>query len=192
MEEHIDELAALEALDNGKTFGWAKNVDVTFSISTFKHYAGWADKHFGQVIETDERKLVYSRHEPIGVVGQIIPWNFPRTWSWVPSSLLYANIMIVLMFSWKVAPALATGNSIILKPSEFTPLTAIRMSDLIKEAGFPPGSVNILTGYGNTAGHAISSHMNIDKVCLHHSRPLFNDSIKGLLDRVHGKYPCRA
>jgi aldehyde dehydrogenase (NAD+) len=78
MEEHTDELAAIEALDNGKTFGWAKNVDVPFSIQTIKHYAGWADKISGKVMETDERKLTYTRHEPIGVVGQIIPWNFPR------------------------------------------------------------------------------------------------------------------
>lgn len=91
--------------------------------------------------------MTYTRHEPIGVVGQIIPWNFP-----------------LLMFSWKIAPALATGNCIVLKPSEFTPLTAIRMCSLINEAGFPPGSVNVLVGYGNTAGNAISSHMRIDKV----------------------------
>ncbi|KAF7378153.1 Aldehyde dehydrogenase [Mycena sanguinolenta] len=120
MDKYNDELCAIEALDNGKTFTWAKNVDVAFATATFKYYAGWADKISGQTIETDEKKLVYTRHEPIGVVGQIIPWNFP-----------------LLMFSWKVAPALATGNTIVLKPSEFTPLTAIRMCSLIKEAGFP-------------------------------------------------------
>ncbi|KAJ3567217.1 hypothetical protein NP233_g6504 [Leucocoprinus birnbaumii] len=147
MEQHADELAAIEALDNGKTFGWARGVDVTFSIDTIKHYAGWADKNFGQVMETDEKKLAYTRHEPIGVVGQIIPWNFP-----------------LLMLAWKLGPALATGNAVVLKPSEFTPLTAIRMCGLIKEAGFPAGAVNIVTGYGNTAGSAISSHMKIDKV----------------------------
>jgi len=78
MEKHMDELAAIEAMDTGKTFGWAKSVDVAFSIEVIKHYAGWADKNFGQVSETDERKLTYTRHEPIGVVGQIVPWNFPR------------------------------------------------------------------------------------------------------------------
>lgn len=82
MEKNIDDLSAIEALDNGKTFLWAKSVDLSLSISTIKHYAGWADKNFGQVIETDEKKLTYSRHEPIGVVGQIIPWNFPREWPW--------------------------------------------------------------------------------------------------------------
>ncbi|KAJ7143279.1 aldehyde dehydrogenase [Mycena crocata] len=149
MEAATDELSALEALDNAgqKTFGWAKKVDVSLAINTVKYYAGWADKITGQTIETDERKLVYTRHEPIGVVGQIIPWNFP-----------------LLMFAWKIAPALATGNTIVLKPSEFTPLTALRMCALIQEAGFPPGVVNVLTGYGNTVGAAISSHMEILKV----------------------------
>ncbi|KAG6840184.1 hypothetical protein C0991_008382, partial [Blastosporella zonata] len=144
MVEHKGELAALEALDNGKTFNWAYGTDVTFGIDVIKYYAGWADKITGQTIETDERKLIYTRHEPIGVVGQILPWNFP-----------------LLLFTWKIGPALATGNSI---SSEFTPLTAIRMAGLIQEAGFPPGSVNILTGYGHTVGAAISSHLDIDKV----------------------------
>jgi len=147
MITHKSELAAIEALDNGKTFGWAHNVDVTFSAETVAYYAGWADKITGQTIETDEKKLCYTRHEPIGVVGQIIPWNFP-----------------LLMFSWKIAPALATGNCIVIKPSEFTPLTAIRMCELINEAGFPPGVVNVVTGYGPTVGQAISGHQKIEKV----------------------------
>ncbi|TCD60304.1 aldehyde dehydrogenase (NAD(P)(+)) ald5 [Steccherinum ochraceum] len=147
MQAHFDELAALEALDNGKTFGWAQDVDVTDSIATIKYYAGWADKIQGKTIETTAGKLVYTRHEPIGVVGQIIPWNFP-----------------LMMMAWKIGPALATGNCIILKPSEFTPLTAIRMSHLIQEAGFPPGVVNIIPGYGTTVGAAISEHPHIDKV----------------------------
>ncbi|KAJ7691189.1 aldehyde dehydrogenase domain-containing protein [Mycena rosella] len=147
MEENVDELCALEALDNGKTFWWAKAVDVDFSIQTMKYYAGWADKITGQTIETDEKKLIYTRHEPIGVVGQIIPWNFP-----------------LLMFAWKIAPALATGNTIVIKPSEFTPLTALRMVGLIEAAGFPKGVVNVLIGYGPTVGQAISEHMDIQKV----------------------------
>ncbi|KAF4610135.1 hypothetical protein D9613_010211 [Agrocybe pediades] len=98
-------------------------------------------------LDNDERKLIYTRHEPIGVVGQIIPWNFP-----------------LLMWAWKIAPALATGNTIVLKPSEVTPLSAIRMCGIIKEAGIPDGVVNIVTGYGHTVGAAISSHMKIDKV----------------------------
>ncbi|RDB31085.1 Aldehyde dehydrogenase [Hypsizygus marmoreus] len=147
MEQNKDELSALEALDNGKTFGWAKGTDVTFAIEVIKYYAGWADKITGQTIETDEKKLIYTRHEPIGVVGQILPWNFP-----------------ILLFTWKIGPALATGNAIVMKSSEFTPLTAIRMAGLIHEAGYPPGVVNIVTGYGNTVGAAISSHPNIEKV----------------------------
>ncbi|KAJ6453551.1 aldehyde dehydrogenase domain-containing protein [Mycena sanguinolenta] len=147
MEKYNDELCAIEALDNGKTFWWAKMVDVAFATATFKYYAGWADKIGGQTIETDEKKLAYTRHEPIGVVGQITPWNFP-----------------LLMFAWKVGPALATGNTIVIKPSEFTPLTAIRMGSIIQEAGFPPGVINIVTGYGNTAGQAIAEHMDIHKV----------------------------
>ncbi|TFK33766.1 aldehyde dehydrogenase domain-containing protein [Crucibulum laeve] len=147
MDKYKEELSAIEALDNGKTFGWAYAVDVTFSTDTIKYFAGWADKITGQTIETSQDKFAYTRHEPIGVVGQIIPWNFP-----------------LLMWAWKVGPALATGNCIVLKPSEFTPLTAIRMCGLIEEAGFPPGVVNIVTGYGNTVGAAISSHMKIEKV----------------------------
>ncbi|KII83878.1 hypothetical protein PLICRDRAFT_118592 [Plicaturopsis crispa FD-325 SS-3] len=147
MEEHIDELAALEALDNGKTFSWAKNADLAGSIGCIRYYAGWADKITGQVIETDENKLSYTRHEPMGVVGQIIPWNFP-----------------LMMMSWKIGPALATGNTIVLKPSEFTPLTALRMASLIHEAGFPPGVVNILVGLGSTVGAAMAEHMDIEKL----------------------------
>ncbi|KAN0134742.1 Aldehyde dehydrogenase domain containing protein [Lactarius tabidus] len=147
MEENADELAALESLDNGKTFANSKNIDLVMAVATLNYYAGWADKMHGQVIETDETKFAYTRHEPFGVVGQIIPWNFP-----------------LLMLSWKLGPALATGNCIVLKPSEFTPLTALRMCTLISEVGFPPGVVNIIPGYGNTVGQAISSHMGIDKI----------------------------
>ncbi|KIM54978.1 hypothetical protein SCLCIDRAFT_135639 [Scleroderma citrinum Foug A] len=147
MGEHADELAAIEALDNGKAFNIARNADVTLSIDCMRYFAGWADKLSGKVLETTENKLTYTRHEPIGVVGQIIPWNFP-----------------LLMFSWKIGPALATGNTIILKTSEFTPLSALRMCQLIQEAGFPPGVVNVVTGYGNTVGNAITTHMKIHKV----------------------------
>ncbi|KAI6034640.1 aldehyde dehydrogenase [Pisolithus microcarpus] len=147
MEEHADELAALEALDNGKAFNAARGKDVPGAIACIRYFAGWADKISGRVIETTEERFTYTRHEPIGVVGQIIPWNFP-----------------LLMFTWKIAPALATGNTVVLKPSEFTPLTAIRMCHLAKEAGFPPGILNVVTGYGNTVGSAISSHMRIHKV----------------------------
>ncbi|KAF9531514.1 NAD-dependent aldehyde dehydrogenase [Crepidotus variabilis] len=147
MEEHQEELAALEALDNGKTYSWALKADVAAAIQCIKYYAGWADKITGKTIETSEQKFAYTRHEPIGVVGQIIPWNFP-----------------ILMWAWKIAPALATGNTVVLKPSEFTPLTAIRMCSLLQEAGIPDGVINLVTGYGHTVGAAMSSHMKIDKV----------------------------
>ncbi|KAG8936257.1 aldehyde dehydrogenase (NAD(P)(+)) ald5 [Tulasnella sp. 419] len=147
IEENADELAALETLDNGKAFSIAKSFDVTQAAAVLRYYAGWSDKYAGKVAEVDDTKLGYTRHEPIGVVGQIIPWNFP-----------------IYMLSWKLGPALATGNAVVLKPSEFTPLTAIRVAHLINEAGFPPGVVNIVTGYGATAGSAISSHTAIEKV----------------------------
>jgi aldehyde dehydrogenase (NAD+) len=98
-------------------------------------------------LQTDETKLVYTRHEPIGVVGQIIPWNFP-----------------LMMWSWKIGPALATGNTIVLKPSEFTPLSALLATQLVHEAGFPAGVLNVVNGYGHTVGAAIAEHMDVDKV----------------------------
>ncbi|PCH33014.1 aldehyde dehydrogenase [Wolfiporia cocos MD-104 SS10] len=146
MEDNIDAISAVEALDNGKTFSWAKS-DVESVISCFRYYGGWADKIQGKTIETSQAQLVYTRHEPIGVVGQIIPWNFP-----------------LLMLAWKVAPALATGNTIILKPSEFTPLSALYFAKLFNEVGFPAGVLNIVNGYGSTVGQAIAEHMDIEKV----------------------------
>ncbi|KAF8995906.1 aldehyde dehydrogenase [Cyathus striatus] len=139
-------VAAIEALDNGKTFGWAKSTDVAFSIATIKHYAGWADKITGQVIETDEKKLIYTRHEPIGVVGQIIPWNFP-----------------LLMLSWKLGPALATGNTIVLKPSEFTPTHSHQNVELINAQASPPACQH-RHRVRTYVGQAIAEHMHIEKV----------------------------
>ncbi|TFY60382.1 hypothetical protein EVJ58_g5178 [Rhodofomes roseus] len=125
------------------------NVDAIAAsvIACFRYYAGWADKIQGKTIETSEAQLVYTRHEPIGVVGQIIPWNFP-----------------ILMLAWKLGPALATGNTIVLKPSEFTPLSALFVAKLIDQAGFPPGVVNIINGYGNVVGQTIAEHMDIEKI----------------------------
>jgi len=147
LESNFDALCAVEALDNGKTFEWAKRADVAGSIATIRYYAGWADKIHGQTIETDKDKLAYTLHEPFGVVGQIIPWNFP-----------------LLMWSWKVGPALATGNTIVMKPSEFTPLTSLMAAEMMHKAGFPPGVFNLIVGYGNTVGQAITEHPRIEKV----------------------------
>ncbi|KAG6863951.1 hypothetical protein C0991_001716 [Blastosporella zonata] len=137
LERDSAEFAALESLDVGKVYAKAKAGDIESSIGVFRYYAGWADKVQGKTIETNENKLAYTRHEPYGVVS---------------------------MLSWKLGPALATGNTIVLKPSEITPLTALRIADLINEAGFPPGVVNIVNGYGPVVGQAISEHPLIEKV----------------------------
>lgn len=147
IEKNADELAALESLDNGKPVSVAKTVDVAASAGCYRYFAGWADKVHGKTIPIDGDYFCYTRHEPVGVVGQIIPWNFP-----------------MLMQAWKMAPALATGNTIVMKPAEQTPLSALRIGELVVEAGFPAGVVNILPGFGPTAGAAIASHMDVDKV----------------------------
>lgn len=146
LEREMDTLAAIEALDNGKGVTMAKG-DIKNSEGCIRYYGGWADKITGQTIDTDPNTLTYTRHEPVGVCGQIIPWNFP-----------------VQMFAWKIGPALATGNTIVIKSAEQTPLSALYVAKLIKEAGFPPGVVNVISGFGKTAGAAIASHMDIDKV----------------------------
>jgi aldehyde dehydrogenase (NAD+) len=147
IEKHADELATLESLDNGKPKSVAASADVPLVIACYRYYAGWADKIQGKTIPINGDYFCYTRHEPVGVVGQIIPWNFP-----------------LLMQAWKLAPALATGNTVVLKAAEQTPLSALRIGELILEAGFPEGVVNILAGYGPTAGQAIARHMDIDKV----------------------------
>ncbi len=147
IEEHADELARLETLDNGKPLSESLNIDLRAVIACYRYFAGWTDKIQGKTIPINGPFFCYTRHEPIGVVGQIIPWNFP-----------------LLMQAWKLAPALAAGNTVVLKPAEQTPLSALRVGELIVEAGFPPGVVNILPGYGSTAGAAIAHHMDIDKV----------------------------
>jgi aldehyde dehydrogenase (NAD+) len=147
IEQNLEELARLETLDNGKPLRESLNVDLPLVISVYRYYAGWADKIQGKTIPLDRSYFCYTRHEPVGVVGQIIPWNFP-----------------LLMQACKLAPALAAGNTVVLKTAEQTPLSALRVGELIIEAGFPPGVVNILSGYGPTTGGAIARHMIIDKI----------------------------
>ena len=147
IEKNIEELARLETLDNGKPFKDSLNTDLPLAIACYRYYAGWADKVQGKTIPISGPYFCYTRHEPVGVVGQIIPWNFP-----------------LLMQAWKLAPALAMGNTLVMKTAEQTPLSALRVGELVIEAGFPPGVVNILSGYGPTAGAAISHHKDIDKV----------------------------
>lgn len=147
IEEEAETLATIETWDNGKPYQVALNEDVGEVVNCIKYYAGWADKLHGQVIETKPTKLAYTIREPLGVCGQIIPWNYP-----------------LAMAAWKLGPALACGNTVVLKPAEQTPLSALYLATLVKRAGFPPGVVNILNGYGRTAGAAIASHLGIDKI----------------------------
>jgi len=149
IDANLDELAQLETLDNGKPLRVARAADIPGSAEMFRYMAGWATKVAGATIPMGAAHAfhTYTRREPVGVVGQIIPWNFPLS-----------------MASWKLAPALAVGCTCILKPAEQTPLTALRLGELIAEAGFPEGVVNIVTGFGETAGAAIAEHPGIDKV----------------------------
>jgi aldehyde dehydrogenase (NAD+) len=147
IEKNREELAQLEALDNGKPYHVALAADLRATINCYRYYAGWADKIQGKTIPVQGQYFTYTKHEPVGVVGQIIPWNFP-----------------LLMQAWKLGPALAAGCTVVMKPAEQTPLTALRIGELIVEAGFPEGVVNLLPGYGPTAGAALSRHMDVDKV----------------------------
>ncbi|KAF2463348.1 aldehyde dehydrogenase, allergen Cla h 10 [Lindgomyces ingoldianus] len=145
-EKNIDILAAAESLDNGKAITMAKG-DVGACAGTLRYYGGWSDKIEGKVIETTHDTFNYTRKEPIGVCGQIIPWNFP-----------------LLMWAWKIGPAVACGNTVVMKTAEQTPLSALIACNLVKEAGFPPGVINVISGFGKVAGAALSAHMDVDKI----------------------------
>src|SRR5271156_3666193 len=151
IEKHSEEFAQLESLDNGKPLAIARVADVPLTVEHMHYYAGWATKIEGNTIPLTLAEpfkfLAYTVREPVGVVGQIIPWNFP-----------------LLMAAWKLGPALAAGCTVVLKPAEQTPLSALRLAELIQEAGFPDGVVNVLPGYGETAGAAIAAHPDVDKV----------------------------
>jgi len=152
IEEHADEFAMLESLDNGKPYGIARAADVPLAADLFRYMAGWTTKIEGNTIPISALPApgeyhAYTLRDPVGVVGQIIPWNFP-----------------LLMLAWKWGPALACGNTIVMKPAEQTPLTALRIGELAIEAGFPPGVVNIINGLGETTGAAMVTHPDIDKI----------------------------
>ena len=147
IERNKDELALLDTLDNGKPINETTKADIPLVIDCFLYYAGWADKIHGETIPVRGDFFNYTLREPVGVVGQIIPWNFP-----------------LLMAAWKIAPALACGNTVVLKPAEQTPLTALRLGEICQEAGLPDGVLNIVTGYGPTAGAALAEHMDVDKI----------------------------
>ena len=147
MEQNSLELAQLETLDNGKPISETANADIPLAIEHMRYYAGWSTKIVGQTIPVSGNYFNYTRHEAVGVVGQIIPWNFP-----------------LLMAMWKLGAALATGCTVVLKPAEQTPLSALYLAELIQEAGFPDGVINIVPGYGETAGQALVDHPMVDKI----------------------------
>lgn len=147
MEAHSEELAQLESLDNGKPIRESRHADVPLAIEHFRYYAGWATKVTGQTIPVAGKYFNYTRHEPVGVVGQIIPWNFP-----------------LLMAAWKLGAALAMGCTVVLKPAEQTPLSALYLAGLAEEAGFPEGVINVIPGFGETAGAPLVRHPKVDKI----------------------------
>jgi len=147
ISQNVTELAQIEALNNGKTFSQATVVDAPACARSFKYYAGWADKLAGKTVPIGENHFCYTIHEPVGVVGLIVPWNLP-----------------LIAVAAKIAPALTCGNTVVLKTAEQTPLSALRLAELVAEAGFPPGVINIISGDGPTAGQALTQHPLIDKV----------------------------
>lgn len=167
LEQHKEELAYLEALDNGKSYEIALEEDIPSAINQFKYYAGWATKVLGQTTPISPDYFNYSVHEPVGVVGQIIPWNFPLN-----------------MASWKMGAALATGCTIVIKPAEQTPLSLLYAGQLIKEAGIPKGVVNIVSGRGFVTGEAISTHPKIRKIAFTGSTETGKGIMKKAADNV--------
>ena len=147
IESEKETLATLETWDNGKPYTVALDEDLGEVVNTIRYYAGWADKLHGQTISTTGQKFAYTLKQPVGVCAQIIPWNYP-----------------LAMAAWKLGPALACGNTIVLKPAEQTPLSILYLATLIPKAGFPPGVINIVNGYGKEAGHALASHLDVDKI----------------------------
>lgn len=147
MERDFEILAQLDTLDNGKSIKEVKGNDLPSAIENLRYFAGWTTKMTGQTIPVSEASFNYTKHEPVGVVGQIIPWNFP-----------------IMMALWKIAPAIATGCTVVLKPAEQTPLSALYLAKLIDEAGFPKGVINIINGFGKTAGDALVKHPKVNKI----------------------------
>lgn len=166
IERNIDELAELETLDNGKPIFESRQVDMPMVIDVLRYYAGWATKIHGETVNTFETAFTYTLREPVGVVGLIIPWNFP-----------------LLLASWKLGPALACGNTIVMKPAEQTPLTTLRLGELAIEAGFPGGVMNIVTG-GPETGKAIVQHPGINKIAFTGSTAVGKEIMRGAADSL--------
>ncbi|BAQ11968.1 aldehyde dehydrogenase family protein [Sporosarcina sp. FSL W7-1349] len=179
MEENKDELAQLETLDNGKPILESSNADVPLAIEHFRYFAGWSTKIVGQTIPVPGQYFNFTRHEPVGVVGQIIPWNFP-----------------LLMAAWKLGAALATGCTIVLKPAEQTPLSALYLAGLAQEAGFPEGVINVVPGFGGGAGAALVEHPQVNKIAFTGSTAVgksimrvASDTMKRVTLELGGKSP---
>lgn len=179
MERDMEILAQLDTLDNGKSINEMLSADLPNAIENLRYFAGWTNKNYGETIPVSGEFLNYTRHEAVGVVGQIIPWNFP-----------------IMMAMWKIAPALATGCTIILKPAEQTPLSAIYLGKLIEEAGFPKGVINIINGFGKIAGEAIVRHPKVNKIAFTGSTPVGQrimkiaaDTLKRVTLELGGKSP---
>ena len=179
VEENLDELAALETLDNGKPIRDSREADLPLVIDCLRYYAGWADKIHGDTIPIRGDYFCYTRREPTGVAGQIIPWNFP-----------------LLMAAWKWGPALAAGCTVVMKPAEQTPLTCLRLGELAMEAGFPDGVINIVPGYGPTAGASLVRHPGVDKIAFtgeHRTAQIImrdaSETLKRLTFELGGKSP---
>lgn len=178
IEKNRDELAHLESLDNGKPVHIANGADVQLTINHYRYFAGWADKIHGETLPSNGPYFSYTKKDPVGVVAQIIPWNFP-----------------LLMQAWKLGPALAAGNTVVMKPAELTSLSALRVGELICEAGFPDGVVNIVPGWGKEAGEALFKHPDVDKVAftgstavgMHIMRHAHEHSLKRVTLELGGK-----
>ncbi len=176
---HADELARLETLDNGKPIFESRQIDIPMVANCFHYFAGWATKLAGETLPVHPAFFTYTLREPLGVVGAIIPWNFP-----------------MIMVGWKCAPALAAGNTVIVKPAELTPLTAIRIAELALEAGLPPGVLNVLPGPGRVVGEALVTHPGVDKITFtgstevgKHIMKLAADTVKKITLELGGKSP---
>jgi acyl-CoA reductase-like NAD-dependent aldehyde dehydrogenase len=145
--ERADPVARLETLHNGKPISESRQIEIPAAAECFEYYGGWSDKVMGETIPVKGNHLTYTLREPVGVVAAIVPWNFP-----------------LLLAAWKIAPALACGNVVIVKPASQTPLTALALGELAMEVGFPPGVLNVVTGAGSIVGQALVEHPGIDKI----------------------------
>ncbi len=167
VEANVDQLARIETLQNGKPYFESRQVDLPELIEVLRYYAGWADKIHGETLASAGSMFNYTRREPLGVVGAIVPWNFP-----------------LLLAVWKIAPALACGNTVVLKPAEETPLTALKLGELAAQAGFPAGALNVVPGFGTTAGAPLVRHPGVDKIAFTGSTEVGREIMRAAADTL--------